>query len=213
MKIQLLLSFALMASQIVYTQPPKSPDGKNLYKKGDCKRSNADFNVCTYCEDKELTKNCKEYWCTDNGTCSEAPLKKPDGQLVRTNVDGIRYKALGKDDTTSKLPRGVKFVNGKVTIQSGYKAVYSSDKKMVFLLADNGSGIRGSFRCDCDGRGTGACNTSLINDKIVCGGDACCEMVVTINDSDGLSGLTMQDVEKAPEKLKWKKLVLPVKSN
>jgi hypothetical protein len=213
MKIQLLICFVLITSQLVNAQQPKGSGGNDLFKKGSCERAGVDFSVCTYCEDKELTKNCKDYWCTDNGTCTEAPLKKPNNQLVRTNVDGLKYTALGKDDTTSKLPKGTKFVNGKVTIQNGYKAVYSSDKKMVFLLADNGAGIRGSFRCDCDGRGTGACNTSLINDKIVCGGDACCEMVVTIESDAYLSGHTMQDIERNPEKLKWKKLVLPVKSN
>lgn len=209
MRIQLLLCLAILLSHLLYAQLPKGPDGNNLYKKGDCKRGGVDLNVCIYCEDKELTKNCKEYISTDNGTCTESPFKKNNDQLVRTNLDSVKYISLGKNDTTSKLPKGTKFVNGKITIQNGYKAVISPDKKIVFIMSPGSEGIRGGFRCDCD-PSSGSCNASIINNKIVCGGDSCCKIVVTISDSDGL---TMQQAEEKPEKLKWKKLVLSTKSN
>lgn len=206
MKIQLLVCFTLIVSQLLHAQQPKGPGGNDLFKKGNCERAGVNFSVCTYCEDKELTKNCKDYWCTDNGTCTEAPLKKTNNQLVRTNVEGVKYIALGKNDTTSKLPKGTKFVNGKVTIQRGYKVVYSSDKKILAILSDSGPGINGSFRCFCpDGEGT--CSIQVLYDKIACSGDDCCELIVNIE------GLTMQAVEKAPEKLTWKRVVLPTKSN
>jgi hypothetical protein len=209
MKIKLLICFVLITSQLVNAQQPKGPGGNDLFKKGNCERAGVDFSVCTYCEDKELTKNCKDYWCTDNGTCTEAPLKKPNNQLVRTNVDGIKYTALGKNDTTSKLPKGTKFVNGKVTVRNGYKAVYSSDKKMVAIKSANGPGVTGTFKCSCSSL-DGSCSVSVVGGIIMCEGDECCRIVVTIGDS---YGLTMEKIEQSPEKLKWKKLVLPVKSN
>ncbi|OSZ81247.1 hypothetical protein CAP36_08430 [Chitinophagaceae bacterium IBVUCB2] len=209
MKIQLLLSIALIVSQLLHAQAPKGPGGKALFKKGDCKSGGVNLNVCIYCEDKELTKNCKEYICTDNGTCTEPPFKKNNEQIVRTNVTGIKYRVLGKGDTTSKLPKGTEFVNGKVTVKSGYKAVYSSDRKMVFVLSSNGNGIKGAFRCDC-GSGSGSCRLATLGDALSCGGDTCCGLLITIDD---FSGLTMQAAEKSPEKLTWKKVVLPTKSN
>jgi hypothetical protein len=113
----------------------------------------------------------------------------------------------GANDTTSKLPQGTKFENGKVVITNGYKAVRSSDKTILLIVADDGLGARGSFRCECE-EGNGACNTSFINNKIVCGGQTCCVLVVTIEDGQG-SYLTMEEIEKNPEKLIWKKIVFP----
>jgi hypothetical protein len=90
MKIPLLLCSALIASQLLYSQAPKGPGGNSLYKKGDCEKGGVNSNICIYCEDKELTKNCKEYLCTDNGTCTENPFKKSNDQLVHTKVEGVK---------------------------------------------------------------------------------------------------------------------------
>lgn len=212
MKIQPLLCFLLIASQLLNAQLPTGPDGKPLYQKGECKTilPNVKYK-CVFCEDEALTKNCKEYDCSLT-ECKESKSVKGSNERLQAkpiSIEGKQVKMQNNSDTTSKLPKGTKIENGKIIIQNGYKAVYSSDKKIVFILADNGPGVRGGFRCDCDGRGTGACNTSLINNKIVCGGEDCCELVVTINDSDGL---TMEMIEQAPERLKWKKLVLQTKS-
>ena len=104
---------------------------------------------------------------------------------------------------------GTKFENGKVVITNGYKAVQSSDKTMVFILADNGNNVEGSFSCKCF-LGLGACGVIISGSAVGCSGAECCRFKVT---TGNLSGLTMQDIERAPEKLKWKNLVLPVKSN
>jgi hypothetical protein len=210
MKKILLISILILLITNVNAQAPRGPNGSSLYKKGGCERVSAKFVSCTYCEDKELTKNCKEYWCTDDGTCTEAPLKKNNDQLMRTNADEKKVISIGENDTTSKLPRGVKLVKGKITVQEGYKAVSSSDKKTVFLISSGGNGVHGGFRCECDSSPGSSCNTSVINNKIVCGGDSCCKIVVTIYDGDNI---TMQQAEANPEKLKWRKLVLPTKSN
>lgn len=213
MEKQLLFYCAIVVSQIMHGQLPTGSNGKTLYQKGECKTliPNVSYK-CTFCEDEELTKNCKEYDCSLT-ECKESKRSKgSNGRLLTKpiSIEGKHIRMRIEKDTTNKLPQGTKLENGKIVVTSGYKAVQSSDKKIVFIISDNGPGIRGGFRCDCDGRGTGACNTSLINDKIVCGGDDCCEMVVTINDS---VGLTMQAAEKAPEKLTWKKVVFSVKSN
>lgn len=207
MKIKLLICFALFTNQLLNAQQPQGPGGNSLFKKGDCERAGVDFNVCTYCEDKELTKNCKDYWCTDNGTCTEAPRKNPNGNLMRINFGDGRYAAIKKEDTTSKLPKGTRFENGKVIVKNGYKAVYSSDKKIVAILSDNGLGITGTFMCECSTPGT-SCGISTDGGILVCEGGGCCGLIIVIK---GLQALTMEDIEKTPEKLKWKNLVLPGK--
>jgi hypothetical protein len=211
MKIQLLLCFALMASQLLKAQLPIGPDGKALYQKGDCKTilQNVKYK-CVFCEDEALTKNCKEYDCSLTECTESKSIKGGDGKMLSKpiSIDGRQLKINEDSNTTSKLPKGTKFENGKVVVTSGYKAVQSSDKTMVLLLANDGLGVRGGFRCDCDGGSSGTCNLSIINNKIVCGGDACCELVVTIYDEEKY--IAMEAVEKAPEKLKWKKLVFPI---
>lgn len=206
-KYLLLLLFSLSAT-LLFSQAKKNIGGVDLYQKGSCERVSAKFVSCTYCTDKEL-KNCKEYWCTDDGTCTEAPLKNPNGQLSQNISGDGKNVTLGEKDTTSKLPKGTKFENGKVVVLNGYRAVRSSDKKMVFIISGNGPGVRGGFRCECES-GSGNCLTNVINNKIVCGGDSCCRIVVTIYDSDEL---TMEKIEKEPEKIKWKKLIVATKSN
>ena len=206
-KYLLLLLFSLSAT-LLFSQAKKNIGGVDLYQKGSCERVSAKFVSCTYCTDKEL-KNCKEYWCTDDGTCTEAPLKNPNGQLSQNISGDGKNVTLGEKDTTSKLPKGTKFENGKVVVLNGYRAVRSSDKKMVFIISGNRPGVRGGFRCECES-GSGNCLTNVINNKIVCGGDSCCRIVVTIYDSDEL---TMEKIEKEPEKIKWKKLIVATKSN
>ncbi|HPG10915.1 MAG TPA: hypothetical protein PLU37_05250 [Chitinophagaceae bacterium] len=204
MKIQLCFCFALLINLLLQAQAPKGPDGNALYKKGDCERAGATFSVCTYCEDKELTKNCKEYLCTNDGTCTEKPKKAPKASLTKS-TENISTKLKETDSTTSKLPKGTKFENGKVVITKGYKAVHSSDKTMVFVMADNGLGVDGTFRCSCP---TASCKITNNGQVIICTGSDCCGMVVTTGES---SGFTMEAIEKAPEKLKWKKLIFPTK--
>lgn len=208
MKKHLFLVLFVLSASLLFSQAKKNIGGQDLYQKGSCERVSVKFVSCTYCTDKEL-KNCKEYWCTDDGTCTEAP-KKNQGRSLSTSAGNKNIAAkLQENDTTSKLPKGTKFENGKVVVINGYRAVPSSDKTMIFIVAVNGPGVRGSFRCDCESE-SGSCNTSVINNKVVCGGDSCCKIVVTIYDSDEL---TMEKIEQEPEKIKWKKLIVPTKSN
>ena len=212
MKFQLFLCVTLIASQLLYGQLPTGPDGKTLYQKGDCKTilPNVKYK-CVFCEDKELTKNCKEYDCSLTECKESKSTKGSNGRMQAKpiSIDGKQVRMRDDSDTTSKLPKGTKFENGKVVITNGYKAVQSSDKTMVFILADNGNNVEGSFSCKCF-LGLGACGVIISGSAVGCSGAECCRFKVT---TGNLSGLTMQDIERAPEKLKWKKLVLPVKSN
>ena len=210
MKPQLLICFTLITSQILYAQQPIGPNGNSLYKKGSCERVSAKFVTCTYCENKELTKNCKEYWCTDDGTCTEAPMKKDNSQLVKTKVEGTKFIDLKKEDTTSTLPKGVQYINGKITIQKGYKAVFTSNRKAVAIMSNNELGLSGSFSCECSEPGV-SCGISTDGGILMCEpSGSCCRLLVVIK---GETGLTMEKIEKTPEKLNWKKLVFPVKNN
>jgi hypothetical protein len=62
-------------------QSPKDPKGNdlNLHKKS-CDVAGVGFDVCVYCEDAALTKNCKTYWCTGD-VCSPAPKPLPPGGI------------------------------------------------------------------------------------------------------------------------------------
>ncbi|HRE37954.1 MAG TPA: hypothetical protein PLR98_13445 [Chitinophagaceae bacterium] len=207
-RIFLLLSFTLFAT-ILYSQAKKNIGGQDLYQKGSCERVSVNFVSCTYCTDKEL-KNCKEYWCTDDGTCTEAP-KKNQGRKLSTSAgnENIATK-LKETDTTSKLPNGTKFQNGKVVIIDGYKAVYSSDKKIVAIKGNNDLGITGSFACVCSEPEV-SCGISTDGGILICeSSSSCCRLLIVIK---GSSELTMEKIEQAPEKLKWKKLIVPTKSN
>jgi hypothetical protein len=228
MYIQILLCSALITGQVLYSQMPTGTSGKTLYQKGECKVlvPNVSYK-CTFCEDKDLKVNCKSYDCSLTSCTESKSIKDVNGSMQNTlvNIEGKQVKfqnhkdtvqkplpfltsRIGANDTTSKLPKGTKFENGKVVVTNGYRAVRSSDKTMVLIVADNGLGAHGSFRCDCGGRGTGACNTSIINNKIICGGDKCCELVVTIEEGEGLY-LTMEEIENNSKKLTWKRIVFP----
>lgn len=212
MKLQLLLCTALIASQLLNAQLPTGPDGKALYQKGECKTILANVKYkCVFCEDEALTKNCKEYDCSLTECKESKTTKGSNGKLQSKpiNIEGKQVKMQDDSDTTSKLPKGTKLENGKIIITNGYKAVYSSDHKMVFILASIGNNVQGTFSCNCR-LGFGACGVVITSGALGCTGDTCCKLKIS---TSSIEGLTMQDIEKAPEKLKWKNLVLPTKSN
>lgn len=126
MQKHLLIVLLVFYTSLLFSQAKKNIGGQDLYQKGSCERVSAKFVSCTYCTDKEL-KNCKEYWCIDDGTCTEAPLKNPNGQLSQNISGDGKNVTLSEKDTTSKLPKGTKFENGKVVVLNGYRAVRSSD--------------------------------------------------------------------------------------
>ena len=73
----------LTITTLTYAQLPKSPDGKDLYQKGDCKTILINVKYkCVFCEDEALTKNCKEYDCTLT-ECTESKHAKATGGKQR----------------------------------------------------------------------------------------------------------------------------------
>jgi hypothetical protein len=95
-------------------------------------------------------------------------------------------------------------------LKNGFRAVFSSDKKTVFILRSNDTGIQGTFKCACGSAG-GACTLLIVGRTLNCEGSECCTLITTVESSNTPN--TMQDIEQAPEKLTWKKVVLPTKSN
>ena len=77
----------------IILQVPNNSPGKTLHKKGDCKRVSTNFSECVYCENQDLTVNCKTYWCSDNGTCEPKPLLQfPRGPIDKINRRLINNK-------------------------------------------------------------------------------------------------------------------------
>lgn len=212
MKPTLLLCLCFLTAQALYGQLPTGPDGKTLYQKGDCKTilPNVKYK-CVFCEDKALTKNCKEYDCSLTECKESKSVKGGNGQTMAKPVSiiGKEVKRDDESDSSSKIPRGTKFENGKVIITKGYKGVYSTDKKMIFIVSDNGLDVEGTFSCACV---LGLGNCALINNggAIGCGGDPCCKFKVS---TESFSGVSVLEIERTPEKLKWKNLVIPGKVN
>lgn len=209
----------------VYSQAPKGPGGSNLFKKGDCERAGVDFNVCVYCEDKELTKNCKKYWCTDNGTCTEAPLKQTNGLLeadrreleksstqIKKDTLGV-WGRFGPKDTTSKLPKGLSLKNGQVRLESGYTVKASKNGKVFIILKGGGLGaIQGGFTCACSKETAGgSCLLQNENETLKCLGTCSCKLSITISGYQDNLQMALED-EPDP-KSGWKIFVFPGKTN
>ena len=208
-KITSLSPLFIMIALNVFSQAPKGPAGSTLYKKGDCAVVSTNFNSCTYCEDKELTKNCKEYWCTNDGTCEPAPLLPNNPN--RPKLAGKKDIQVSATDTTSKLPEGIHFKDGKIVTKKGYTIKYEHGGKIAVIYKDNdgegggpGSDIKASIRCICPSQG--ACTLRVTSDNAaVCESKDCsvgCYMEVTIDPNIK----AMQ-----PEQVKWKKLVISTK--
>lgn len=212
MKKGFIVITMIIFSTVVFSQLPKGPDGKDLYQKGECKVLVPNVSMkCVFCEDKELTRNCKEYKCSLTECTEVKSSKGADGRSLSkpVTIDAKQLRINDGSDTTSKLPKGTKFENGKLVLMKGYKAVYTSGKKMVAIMSDNGESATGTFRCTC-GIEDGSCGITIGSTLILCEGPECCSLVVSIPPG---SDLTLEKIEKTPEKLKWKKLIFPAKIN
>lgn len=228
MKYLLASLIVLFQTISMNAQAPKSPGGQALYKKGDCKRAGVDFSVCVYCEDKELTKNCKEYWCTDNGTCTEAPFKKNGDQLEAKESNEVKiaepkkidttrtWGRFGSKDTTSKLPKGLLINKGHVTLRSGYTSKPSSNGNFMFIIAPGGgNNISGGYSCGCSGGDEGGC-TLIVNPKQLtclggCGSGGSCKLIVTMG--DGVVNAAMLETKPLSPASGWRVFVMPSKRN
>ena len=97
----LLFHFSIAA----IAQLPKSPDGKTLYQKRDCKTilPNVKYK-CVFCEDEALTINCKDYDCSLT-ECKESKSSKPnDGRMQAKPIDiqGKQIRMAPNNESDSK---------------------------------------------------------------------------------------------------------------
>ncbi len=108
--------------------------------------------------------------------------------------------------TLDTLPVGVNMVKGSVYIEEGYKAILSTDKKIITVIPDqnakkaggNTPGAYPNFKCTCsDGKD---CGVTMTNRKIECfASDECCRL--EISKSTQILA-TMQNATNAPD-IKW----------
>jgi hypothetical protein len=146
-----------------YTQAPKGPDGKALYKKGDCEVVSVKFSECTFCEDSALTKNCKKYWCSE-GQCEEAPLTPQ----IPPDAKGQELPILKESDTTSIIPKSIYIRQGRICPSKGYKMTVSEDRGRVSIARIKGGGGLGvEVWCVC--QMFDPCSVIIINGGIECG--------------------------------------------
>lgn len=66
--------FSLIAMHCLAQKPQRPDPTAGLFLKN-CRQIATNFKICTYCENKELTKNCKDFWC-ENGVCVDKPFKQ-----------------------------------------------------------------------------------------------------------------------------------------
>ncbi len=94
-------------------------------------------------------------------------------------------KTFELSETTAKdLPKGVSYLNGIITLKSGYTFEQLPNNRGVRLV--NAKGVStGSFVCRCGGMvgGMVTCKPGYDGTSLTCGGGACCKMTVTINPS------------------------------
>lgn len=145
MKILFLFCLTLITNQFLHAQLPKGPDGKELYQKGDCKTilPNVKYK-CVFCEDKALTKNCKEYDCSLTECTESKGIKSGDGRLLAkpVNIEGIQVRGLDNKDSTNKqlsTPVDVTgYINSK-KIANGKILVYENDDQYkIFAVYKKG---------------------------------------------------------------------------
>lgn len=227
MQKHLLIVLLVFYTSLLFSQAKKNIGGQDLYQKGSCERVSAKFVSCTYCTDKEL-KNCKEYWCTDDGTCTEAPFKKNGDQLEAKESNEVKIAEPKKidttrtwgrfetKDTTSKLPKGLLINKGHVTLRSGYTSKPSSNGNFMFIIAPGGgNNISGGYSCGCSGGDEGGC-TLIVNPQQLtclggCGSGGSCKLIVTMG--DGVVNAAMLEKKPLSPASGWRVFVMPSKRN
>jgi hypothetical protein len=66
----------------------KKDDIEGSFK--DCGLVVAGFTYCKVCDDKEMTKNCKKYYCDGDDNCEEVPFKKNQNLYVVPAVTPVK---------------------------------------------------------------------------------------------------------------------------
>jgi len=160
-KILFAITMLNLTGLVQYAQLTKGPDGKDLYQKGVCKTIMPNVKYkCVFCEDKELTKNCKEYDCSLTECTESKSIKGSDGRLLSKPI-AIQGKQIRiQDDSTGRTPHSSidltehfnnrKVKNGTVLIYQGEKkmkvyATYKSGKLIEwYAMGEDGKKIKSS---------------------------------------------------------------------
>lgn len=122
-----------------------------------------------------------------------------------------------KTATTTSLPEGTSWKDGKIIVAQGYKATYSpNDNKVVIIstVSNNPiakpSSVSGTFTCVCsDQTKTNDCSVMVRDYTLTCIGEKCgsdCRIYTTIKPSAGFA------ITRETKGVIWKKFVFPSKT-
>ena len=104
--------------------------------------------------------------------------------------------------TTTKLPEGTIFKNGKVMLKRGYTASYADNNRVVIIKKMKAGGNTGAFSCDCES-GSGGCGVGIDGNKISClPKNGCTRCSITVIVDPKSIAITKSGID-------WKKLIIP----
>ena len=172
MKIKLLFCLTLIANQFLHAQLPKGPDGKTLYQKGECKVlvPNVSYK-CTFCEDKDLKVNCKEYDCSLTNCTESKSVKGTAGNLsAPISIEGKMVKFGGNEDSLQEALQKNKIditellIRKKVT--NGTSEIYQSEGKYkVYAIYKKGK-LTNWYAVDVDGNRSKQTSQLAVNETV-----------------------------------------------
>ena len=101
----LIATIACLASaNNLHAQAKKMEDLGPFKKCGQC---GVNCQSCTVCEDKQMTKNCKEWLCDDAGNCEQLPFPKSNAN----NIAGVATSGATGNSPTFQQPASQTNVN------------------------------------------------------------------------------------------------------
>ena len=119
-----------------------------------------------------------------------------------------------KAPTTTTLPAGTSWQNGRIVVAAGYKATISpNDNKVVIISTVTNTAkptsVSGTFTCVCsDNNKTNDCSVIVRESSVMCTGEKCgsdCKLYTTIKPSAGFA------ITRATKGEIWRRFIPAVK--
>ena len=80
--------------------------------------------------------------------------------------------------TTTKLPEGTTFKNGKVILKRGYRASYADNNQIIVVYKKKDGSVSGTFTCYC--KQGGSCTPHMEYAAVVCRPKGCIDCQISI---------------------------------
>lgn len=120
-----VICFLALTGAFAQKGTPVTVDGQTLYRKSSEKLT-ANSTGCVLCEDKKLTKNCREYVCDNGGNCNDFGISIVD------------LKKIARDGSAEKIS-GFQHVPVEGTV--GGLSYREGDQKSVTFIYKEGNNI------------------------------------------------------------------------